>query len=155
MNYIKGYRYQLWCEAKALGTTSCVVSLQFNSGLWAEADLGCCRYTSGHLSINASRTTKPGYVVGTHNRRSRNRATTSQGNHRQQNRTHKSKQKAPRRPTAPLPPPKTPKNHTPRTCSRTSSSATKNPAPTVAGTNPSSPSPGATLNPPSPRSGPP
>ncbi|GFG22207.1 putative nicotinamide N-methyltransferase [Aspergillus udagawae] len=25
MNYIKGYRYQLWCEAKALGTTSCVV----------------------------------------------------------------------------------------------------------------------------------
>ncbi|KAL2794510.1 chromatin associated protein KTI12 [Aspergillus keveii] len=25
MNYIKGYRYQLWCEAKALGTTCCVV----------------------------------------------------------------------------------------------------------------------------------
>ncbi|BCS22071.1 putative RNA polymerase II Elongator complex associated protein Kti12 [Aspergillus puulaauensis] len=25
MNYIKGYRYQLWCEAKAFGTTSCVV----------------------------------------------------------------------------------------------------------------------------------
>ncbi|KAL4966023.1 putative RNA polymerase II Elongator complex associated protein Kti12 [Aspergillus stella-maris] len=25
MNYIKGYRYQLWCEAKALGTSSCVV----------------------------------------------------------------------------------------------------------------------------------
>ncbi|PYH88168.1 chromatin associated protein KTI12, partial [Aspergillus ellipticus CBS 707.79] len=24
MNYIKGYRYQLWCEAKALGTTCCV-----------------------------------------------------------------------------------------------------------------------------------
>ncbi|KAI5299151.1 hypothetical protein KEM55_002514 [Ascosphaera atra] len=25
MNYIKGWRYQLWCEAKAAGTTSCVV----------------------------------------------------------------------------------------------------------------------------------
>ncbi|KAL4875619.1 chromatin associated protein KTI12 [Aspergillus karnatakaensis] len=25
MNYIKGYRYQLWCEAKALGTSCCVV----------------------------------------------------------------------------------------------------------------------------------
>ncbi|KAJ9295594.1 hypothetical protein DTO271G3_6050 [Paecilomyces variotii] len=25
MNYIKGWRYQLWCEAKALSTTSCVV----------------------------------------------------------------------------------------------------------------------------------
>lgn len=27
MNYIKGYRYQLWCEAKESGTTSCVVCL--------------------------------------------------------------------------------------------------------------------------------
>ncbi|KAI5308422.1 hypothetical protein KEM55_005758 [Ascosphaera atra] len=26
MNYIKGWRYQLWCEAKAAGTTSCVVN---------------------------------------------------------------------------------------------------------------------------------
>ena len=25
MNYIKGVRYQLWCEAKAVGTTCCVV----------------------------------------------------------------------------------------------------------------------------------
>ncbi|QKX56969.1 uncharacterized protein TRUGW13939_04077 [Talaromyces rugulosus] len=25
MNYIKGYRYQLWCEAKSVGTTCCVV----------------------------------------------------------------------------------------------------------------------------------
>ncbi|KAE8145174.1 chromatin associated protein KTI12 [Aspergillus avenaceus] len=25
MNYIKGWRYQLWCEAKALGTSCCVV----------------------------------------------------------------------------------------------------------------------------------
>lgn len=25
MNYIKGWRYQLWCEAKAAGTTCCVV----------------------------------------------------------------------------------------------------------------------------------
>lgn len=27
MNYIKGYRYQLWCEAKAVGTTCCVVCI--------------------------------------------------------------------------------------------------------------------------------
>ena len=26
MNYIKGWRYQLWCEAKADGTACCVVS---------------------------------------------------------------------------------------------------------------------------------
>jgi protein KTI12 len=26
MNYIKGFRYQLYCEAKALQTPSCVVS---------------------------------------------------------------------------------------------------------------------------------
>lgn len=25
LNYIKGFRYQLFCEAKALGTPSCVV----------------------------------------------------------------------------------------------------------------------------------
>lgn len=25
MNYIKGWRYQLWCEAKAANTTCCVV----------------------------------------------------------------------------------------------------------------------------------
>lgn len=30
MNYIKGYRYQLWCEAKALGTTCCVVCSRFS-----------------------------------------------------------------------------------------------------------------------------
>ncbi len=28
LNYIKGFRYQLFCEAKALQTTSCVVSSQ-------------------------------------------------------------------------------------------------------------------------------
>ena len=27
MNYIKGFRYQLYCEAKALQTPSCVVSI--------------------------------------------------------------------------------------------------------------------------------
>jgi protein KTI12 len=27
MNYIKGWRYQLWCEAKAVGTTCCTVCL--------------------------------------------------------------------------------------------------------------------------------
>lgn len=25
MNYIKGWRYQLWCDAKSAGTTCCVV----------------------------------------------------------------------------------------------------------------------------------
>lgn len=25
MNYIKGWRYQLWCESKSAGTTCCVV----------------------------------------------------------------------------------------------------------------------------------
>jgi protein KTI12 len=28
MNYIKGWRYQLWCETKAAGTTCCVVWLE-------------------------------------------------------------------------------------------------------------------------------
>lgn len=35
MNYIKGYRYQLWCEAKAVGTTCCVVSILL-SGMGCE-----------------------------------------------------------------------------------------------------------------------
>lgn len=29
MNYIKGVRYQLWCEAKAVATTCCVVCERF------------------------------------------------------------------------------------------------------------------------------
>ncbi len=28
LNYIKGYRYQLYCEAKAVQTASCVVCLR-------------------------------------------------------------------------------------------------------------------------------
>ena len=28
LNYIKGYRYQLYCEAKAVSTPNCVVRLQ-------------------------------------------------------------------------------------------------------------------------------
>jgi tRNA uridine 5-carbamoylmethylation protein Kti12 len=31
MNYIKGWRYQLWCEAKSVGTTCCVVSISYPS----------------------------------------------------------------------------------------------------------------------------
>ena len=31
LNYIKGFRYQLFCEAKALGTPSCVVSHSYIS----------------------------------------------------------------------------------------------------------------------------
>jgi protein KTI12 len=30
LNYIKGFRYQLYCEAKALQTPSCVVSIRTN-----------------------------------------------------------------------------------------------------------------------------
>lgn len=29
MNYIKGWRYQLWCESKEARTTSCVVWISF------------------------------------------------------------------------------------------------------------------------------
>lgn len=29
MNYIKGWRYQLWCESKEARTTSCVVWILF------------------------------------------------------------------------------------------------------------------------------
>lgn len=29
LNYIKGFRYQLYCEAKAVQTTNCVVSTPF------------------------------------------------------------------------------------------------------------------------------
>lgn len=40
MNYIKGWRYQLWCEAKAVGTTCTVVRqdfrlfLGYSSNIW-------------------------------------------------------------------------------------------------------------------------
>lgn len=35
LNYIKGFRYQLYCEAKAVQTPSCVVrNLQAVSTLW-------------------------------------------------------------------------------------------------------------------------
>jgi hypothetical protein len=30
MNYIKGFRYQLYCEAKAVSTPSCVVSIPYH-----------------------------------------------------------------------------------------------------------------------------
>ena len=32
LNYIKGYRYQLYCAAKAASTPSCVVSLRMSEG---------------------------------------------------------------------------------------------------------------------------
>lgn len=31
MNYIKGWRYQLWCESKEARTTSCVVWILFRT----------------------------------------------------------------------------------------------------------------------------
>jgi len=51
MNYIKGWRYQLWCEAKAAGTTCCVVCL-WSRVQWKEGRImaneecsGPCRNT--------------------------------------------------------------------------------------------------------------
>lgn len=32
MNYIKGWRYQLWCDSKSMGTPSCVVCQYIASG---------------------------------------------------------------------------------------------------------------------------
>lgn len=32
LNYIKGFRYQLYCEAKAMQTPSCVVRAPFGDG---------------------------------------------------------------------------------------------------------------------------
>lgn len=36
LNYIKGFRYQLYCEAKALQTPSCVVSVLLGSCAWVD-----------------------------------------------------------------------------------------------------------------------
>ena len=45
LNYIKGFRYQLYCEAKAVQTPSCVVSVPSNIGSRDKADepKGPCR----------------------------------------------------------------------------------------------------------------
>lgn len=60
MNYIKGYRYQLWCEAKAVGTTCCVVRTLCSSlGYKEVANDSNDRSTSEHQSSNAARTMKP------------------------------------------------------------------------------------------------
>jgi protein KTI12 len=37
LNYIKGFRYQLYCEAKALQTPSCVVRLRMRSNMRQES----------------------------------------------------------------------------------------------------------------------
>jgi len=37
LNYIKGYRYQLYCEAKGLSTTNCVVGCSLEKWINAEA----------------------------------------------------------------------------------------------------------------------
>ena len=47
LNYIKGFRYQLYCIARALGTTTCTV--------YAAADPDLCR--TRHLALNASKST--------------------------------------------------------------------------------------------------
>lgn len=45
LNYIKGFRYQLYCEAKAVQTPSCVVSIPLSVDLWDQAEVprGPCR----------------------------------------------------------------------------------------------------------------
>lgn len=39
LNYIKGFRYQLYCEAKAVQTPSCVVRFPFG-GIVVDGDTG-------------------------------------------------------------------------------------------------------------------
>lgn len=48
MNYIKGFRYQMFCEAKAQRTPSCVVSLLFPYALLQMLMIGWYRFTSAH-----------------------------------------------------------------------------------------------------------
>ena len=48
MNYIKGFRYQLYCEAKALGTPSCVVCIPYI--LWSVWNSKTRGGESGNLS---------------------------------------------------------------------------------------------------------
>lgn len=51
LNYIKGFRYQLNCEAKAVQTTSCVVSLPCRSvSHFAENSRGACRIDGRQMS---------------------------------------------------------------------------------------------------------
>lgn len=38
LNYIKGFRYQLYCEAKAVQTPSCVVSTLPRPTIWRSPD---------------------------------------------------------------------------------------------------------------------
>jgi hypothetical protein len=151
MNYIKGYRYQLWCEAKALGTTCCVVCFLvtpwFGLGLGhGQANECACRFMSGRRLTSVLRITRRGY--GERNR-SRNRT-------RRQTRARTLLFLTNPRPNNPRthPPPMKPKA-TPilPTSSTTSSSATKNPPCTAAGTNPSSQSPTPTRPHQSPTSG--
>jgi protein KTI12 len=47
MNYIKGFRYQMFCEAKAQRTPSCVVSFLFSLCLDSNTEQAY-RYTSAH-----------------------------------------------------------------------------------------------------------
>jgi protein KTI12 len=64
MNYIKGYRYQLWCEAKAMGTTCCVVSFDpCLSRSTTCSDTFGHRSTSEHQLINASQSIMHACVV--------------------------------------------------------------------------------------------
>ena len=51
MNYIKGFRYQMYCEAKGQLTPSCVVCSK-SVGSRAQRMLTRQRYKLGHLSIN-------------------------------------------------------------------------------------------------------
>lgn len=58
MNYIKGFRYQLWCEAKAAGTGCCVVSFYCCGGGSGEQLADNTRFTLGLRLIDVSRITR-------------------------------------------------------------------------------------------------
>jgi hypothetical protein len=56
MNYIKGWRYQLWCEAKASNTTCCVVCTWIKSSRLEHRLIELLRFMLELPSINASQT---------------------------------------------------------------------------------------------------
>lgn len=133
MNYIKGWRYQLWCESKAAGTSCCVVrfSSVYPDRECAMANQAIPRCTSVPPWINVSRTTKSVWIGM---QPSKPIALRQSKQTPQPKRPLQRSHQTPSRPTPP-------------NSLTTSSSATKNPAHTAAGTNHSSQYHGKTPNP--------
>ena len=137
MNYIKGWRYQLWCEAKAAQTTCCVVRDRniLNESRHPMADKSAnYRFTSGHPSTSASPTMTPDCV---------------ETPPRKKTPIHRMRRppnpKIPPHPTQR--PPRTTRKPTHPNSSTTSFSATRNQARTAAGISRSSQSLGRTPSP--------